>query len=223
MSGLTYKQAQLLAFLRAREETGVCPSFREMREHLGLAANSGVHRLVVALEERGFIERLYNRARSIRVLRDPEPYGLQAGSLRSFGQTCRHAAGSLKIYFIQQEDRGPVKIGFGEPAGRLSELQCGNPQTLYLRATCGGGRSEERRLHKALESYRVRGEWFDWVYPIPELVAKIASGDLGAFSGAEWAREKIAAAERHFTESGRTRRAIDLIPIIAEAEKARAA
>ena len=70
---LTAKQNELLHFIQARlGETGVSPSFDEMREALDLKSKSGVHRLISALEERSFIRRLPNRARALEVLKMPE-------------------------------------------------------------------------------------------------------------------------------------------------------
>jgi SOS-response transcriptional repressor LexA len=62
---LTRKQHELLMFIHERlKETGIPPSFDEMKEALDLASKSGIHRLITALEERGFIRRLPNRASS---------------------------------------------------------------------------------------------------------------------------------------------------------------
>ena len=70
---LTRKQHELIRFIQARlEDSGVSPSFEEMKEALDLKSKSGVHRLISALEERGFIRRLPNRARALEVLRQPE-------------------------------------------------------------------------------------------------------------------------------------------------------
>lgn len=70
---LTRKQSELLRFIHERlKETGVPPSFDEMKDALLLRSKSGVHRLIIALEERGFIRRLPNRARALEVLRLPE-------------------------------------------------------------------------------------------------------------------------------------------------------
>jgi len=70
---LTSKQNQLLLFIDRRlRETGVSPSFDEMKEALGLRSKSGIHRLITGLEERGFIRRLPHRARALEVLRVPE-------------------------------------------------------------------------------------------------------------------------------------------------------
>ena len=70
---LTKKQSKLLRFINERlKEDGVPPSFDEMKEALDLRSKSGIHRLIMALEERGFIRRLPNRARALEVLRLPE-------------------------------------------------------------------------------------------------------------------------------------------------------
>lgn len=70
---LTGKQNELLRFIDKRlRESGVSPSFEEMKEALSLKSKSGVHRLIGALEERGFIRRLPNRARALEVLKMPE-------------------------------------------------------------------------------------------------------------------------------------------------------
>ena len=73
---LTRKQHELLRFIQLRlEETGISPSFEEMKEALDLKSKSGVHRLISALEERGFIRRLPNRARALEVLKQPDNLG----------------------------------------------------------------------------------------------------------------------------------------------------
>jgi repressor LexA len=73
---LTVKQNELLTFIHQRlADSGVSPSFDEMREALALKSKSGVHRLISALEERRFIRRLPNRARALEVLRMPETGG----------------------------------------------------------------------------------------------------------------------------------------------------
>jgi repressor LexA len=70
---LTAKQHELLRFIQRKlEETGISPSFEEMKEALDLKSKSGVHRLISALEERGFLRRLPNRARALEVLRQPD-------------------------------------------------------------------------------------------------------------------------------------------------------
>ena len=73
---LTKKQSELLRLIQERlAESGVPPSFDEMKDALDLKSKSGIHRLILALEERGFIRRLPNRARAIEVLRMPESTG----------------------------------------------------------------------------------------------------------------------------------------------------
>jgi repressor LexA len=70
---LTRKQLELLRFINERaKESGVPPSFDEMKEALDLRSKSGIHRLILALEERGFIRRLPNRARALEVLKMPD-------------------------------------------------------------------------------------------------------------------------------------------------------
>jgi repressor LexA len=70
---LTRKQHELLMFIHERlKEAGIPPSFDEMKDALDLRSKSGIHRLIKALEERGFIKRLPNRARAIEVVRMPE-------------------------------------------------------------------------------------------------------------------------------------------------------
>src|SRR5689334_183437 len=70
---LTRKQYELLRFINERlKEAGVPPSFDEMKDALDLRSKSGIHRLITALEERGFIRRLPNRARAIEVIKLPE-------------------------------------------------------------------------------------------------------------------------------------------------------
>ncbi len=70
---LTAKQHELIRFIQQKlEATGISPSFEEMKDALDLKSKSGVHRLISALEERGFIRRLPNRARALEVLKGPE-------------------------------------------------------------------------------------------------------------------------------------------------------
>ena len=84
---LTRKQFELLRFVHERlKETGVPPSFDEMKDALDLRSKSGIHRLITALEERGFIRRLPNRARAIEVIKLPDSvaHGIGAGRSRGF-------------------------------------------------------------------------------------------------------------------------------------------
>ena len=68
---LTRKQHELLMFIHERIRDGVSPSFDEMKEALDLASKSGIHRLITALEERGFLRRLPHRARALEVVKLP--------------------------------------------------------------------------------------------------------------------------------------------------------
>jgi repressor LexA len=139
---LTRKQHELLMFIHERiKETGVSPSFDEMKEALDLASKSGIHRLITALEERGFLRRLPHRARALEVVKLPQqattaappkgrapfkPQLVEAGSApapmpandtRELPVLGRIAAGT-PIEAIQQErDRLPVPevmLGAGE-------------------------------------------------------------------------------------------------------------
>src|SRR6185312_1428995 len=70
---LTRKQYELLMFIHERvRETGIPPSFDEMKEALDLKSKSGIHRLITALEERGFLRRMEKRARALEVLKLPD-------------------------------------------------------------------------------------------------------------------------------------------------------
>jgi repressor LexA len=138
---LTRKQHELLMFIHERiKETGVSPSFDEMKDALGLASKSGIHRLITALEERGFLRRLPHRARALEVTKlptqataaappkgrapfkpqlvEPGPEAPGAGTdTRELPVLGRIAAGT-PIEAIQQErDRMPVPeslLGAGE-------------------------------------------------------------------------------------------------------------
>jgi repressor LexA len=91
---LTRKQYELLVYIHERlKESGVPPSFDEMKDALDLRSKSGIHRLIKALEERGFIKRLPNRARAIEVIRLPE--SMQPASPRARGFSPSVIEGSL--------------------------------------------------------------------------------------------------------------------------------
>lgn len=80
---LTAKQRELLLFIdKSLKGSGISPSFDEMREALELKSKSGVHRLISALEERGFIRRLPNRARALEILKLPEMQSASVVELR---------------------------------------------------------------------------------------------------------------------------------------------
>lgn len=82
---LTRKQHDLLMFIHERlQEAGVPPSFDEMKDALDLKSKSGIHRLITALEERGFIRRLPNRARALEILKLPDSMGSGARAPTGF-------------------------------------------------------------------------------------------------------------------------------------------
>src|SRR5690242_16797570 len=116
---LTRKQAELLRFIHERlKEAGVPPSFDEMKDALDLRSKSGIHRLITALEERGFIRRLPNRARAIEVIKLPESvaHGMSSGAGmgggRARGFTPSVIEGNLGRVRTASEDDGgrPVAV-----------------------------------------------------------------------------------------------------------------
>src|SRR5258707_1880215 len=111
---LTRKQYELLRFINERlKEAGVPPSFDEMKDALDLHSKPGIHRLLTALEERGFIRRLPNRARAIEVIKLPESVaqGIGSGS-RARGFTPSVIEGNLGRVRTSSEDDGgrPVAV-----------------------------------------------------------------------------------------------------------------
>ncbi len=85
---LTRKQYELLMFIHERlRETGVAPSFDEMKEALDLRSKSGIHRLITALEERGFLRRLAHRARALEVVKLPENSNMPKPRARTVSAT----------------------------------------------------------------------------------------------------------------------------------------
>ncbi len=104
---LTRKQFELLRFVHDRlKETGVPPSFDEMKDALDLRSKSGIHRLIMALEERGFIRRLPNRARAIEVIKLPESVAQGLGGKRGFTPS------------VIEGNLGRVRTGSEEESGR---------------------------------------------------------------------------------------------------------
>jgi len=140
---LTRKQHELLMFIHERiKEAGVSPSFDEMKDALDLASKSGIHRLITALEERGFLRRLPHRARALEVVKLPQqattsappkgrgparlqlvepsetPLGLAvANDTRELSILGKIAAGTPIAAIQQERDRMPVPetlLGSGE-------------------------------------------------------------------------------------------------------------
>jgi repressor LexA len=110
---LTRKQFELLRFIHERlKESGVPPSFDEMKDALDLRSKSGIHRLITALEERGFIRRLPNRARAVEVIKLPESVGHGIAGGRSRGFTPSVIEGNLgRVRAASEDESGrPVAV-----------------------------------------------------------------------------------------------------------------
>ena len=110
---LTRKQHELLRFIHDRlREDGVPPSFDEMKEALDLRSKSGIHRLIMALEERGFIRRLPNRARAIEVVRMPEQSlpGAAAPRGRFNPSVIEGTLGKVRPRLVGASDDGPHTV-----------------------------------------------------------------------------------------------------------------
>jgi len=108
---LTRKQLELLRYIHERlKESGVPPSFDEMKDALDLRSKSGIHRLITALEERGFIKRLPNRARALEVIKLPDSMGQTAA--RSRGFTPSVIEGNLGRVRAASDDEGgrPIAV-----------------------------------------------------------------------------------------------------------------
>src|SRR4030081_2622382 len=104
---LTRKQYELLRFISERlKESGVPPSFDEMKDALDLRSKSGIHRLITALEERGFIRRLPNRARAIEVIKLPELSGSNGNGNGRRGFTPSVIEGNLGRVRAGQDEQG---------------------------------------------------------------------------------------------------------------------
>ncbi len=105
---LTQKQKDLLLLIdRKIKAVGVPPSYDEMKDALGLASKSGIHRLITALEERGFIRRLPNKARALEVIKLPEDY-------QSSSQTPTAANDTYEVPFVG-------KIAAGNPIAAIED------------------------------------------------------------------------------------------------------
>ena len=121
---LTRKQLDLLQFINKRmQKDGVPPSFDEMKEALDLRSKSGIHRLITALEERGFIRRLAHRARAIEIIKMPEGVD-NAGFTPSVVQGGRvdppRAAISVEVDAIELPVMG--RIAAGTPIEAIQEV-----------------------------------------------------------------------------------------------------
>jgi repressor LexA len=118
---LTRKQLELLLFINERlKEEGVPPSFEEMKDALNLQSKSGVHRLIVALEERGFIKRMPNRARALEVIKLPESHSPSLASKRT-GFTPNVIQGNLgKVKPMPASNDGMPRMAIVPLMGRIA-------------------------------------------------------------------------------------------------------
>ena len=108
---LTRKQLELLMFVHERlKESGVPPSFDEMKDALDLRSKSGIHRLIKALEERGFIKRLPNRARALEVMRLPESMQSSLAPARARGFSPSVIAGVFEEILGMFVDDGALAL-----------------------------------------------------------------------------------------------------------------
>jgi repressor LexA len=122
---LTRKQIELLDFIKGRmDRDGVPPSFDEMKEALDLRSKSGIHRLITALEERGFIRRLAHRARAIEIIKLPEAMEKPGFSLKVIqGDRPAIPKGAMDIAQVHAMEL-PVmgRIAAGVPIEAISEV-----------------------------------------------------------------------------------------------------
>ncbi len=125
---LTQKQYELLMFIHARiKETGISPSFDEMKSALNLQSKSGIHRLVTALTDRGFIKRLPHRARALEIIKLPETMSRSLTSPSSSiphhttapSQSSRNPTSDTATNAVDLKVTG--KIAAGSPAEAIQE------------------------------------------------------------------------------------------------------
>src|SRR3972149_2480850 len=119
---LTRKQFELLRFIHERlTEAGVPPSFDAMKDALDLRSKSGIHRLITALEERGFIRRLPNRARAIEVIKLPDSvaHGISGGPPRALPPSVIEGdLGRVRTASAQSQDEERTRPIAGPGLGR---------------------------------------------------------------------------------------------------------
>lgn len=111
---LTRKQHELLLFIHQRlKESGIPPSFDEMKEALGLASKSGIHRLITALEERGFLRRMPNRARALEVIKLPDSISQPQRRFQPSiiqGSLSERPAQKPERQIVPPATRGPIEV-----------------------------------------------------------------------------------------------------------------
>ncbi|MGE4253451.1 MAG: transcriptional repressor LexA [Parvibaculaceae bacterium] len=119
---LTRKQLELLLFINERlKEDGVPPSFEEMKEALNLQSKSGIHRLILALEERGFLRRMPNRARALEVVKLPESHSPSLGPPKRQSFSPNVIQGNLgKVKPLAQSNDGMPRAAIVPVMGRIA-------------------------------------------------------------------------------------------------------
>ena len=169
---LTAKQHELLHFIQQKLDAGgISPSFEEMKEALGLKSKSGIHRLISALEERGFLRRLPNRARALEVLKVPEAAKSQVRNDNVV--PLRKPAPSLKPIAANDIIEVPLhgKIAAGVPIEAFED----HNQLAVPAALLGAGE------HYALEvsgDSMVEAGIFDGDYALIQKVSTAREGDI---------------------------------------------
>ena len=123
---LTRKQHELLMFIHERvRETGVPPSFDEMKDALDLKSKSGIHRLVTALEERGFLKRLEKRARALEIIRLPENVSdtLRPATSRTQAQRARVDPSTKGVVVTAVAQDSPASQAGVDPGDVILEIK----------------------------------------------------------------------------------------------------
>jgi len=136
---LTAKQQQLLMFIHDRlSDSGVSPSFDEMKDALGLKSKSGVHRLINALEERGFIRRMANRARALEIVKLPDANVTPAPNVvrGHFGQSPAPAAVASVSDTVEIPLHGRIAAGTPIEALEQRDSFVSIPQGMLGRGDC---------------------------------------------------------------------------------------
>jgi len=139
---LTEKQKELLLFIHARmQDSGVPPSFDEMKDALDLKSKSGIHRLITALEERGFLRRMEKRARALEIMKLPDNVSdtLRPATTRSQSQRAapRHGRGDNRISSDARMAGGPRRAARALAQGfsAMARWSITGPTTISRRPT----------------------------------------------------------------------------------------
>jgi repressor LexA len=171
---LTAKQHELLHFIQQKlDASGISPSFEEMKEALGLKSKSGIHRLISALEERGFLRRLPNRARALEVVKLPDGGKAAVSTDRDNVVPLRKPAPQLKPIAANDIIEVPLhgKIAAGVPIEAFED----HNQLAVPAALLGAGE------HYALEvsgDSMVEAGIFDGDYALIQKVSTAREGDI---------------------------------------------